>query len=322
VAPACRRRSGRGCGRVGPAAPAIYALAQDPTKLAASFTDIIIGDNGLYQALPGYDYLTGWGVPRVTGLVTTLDGSTTPIVGTGGGTTGGTTGGGTGTGGGPTPSLLPACASIPQVVDPSGDATQVILVDTSQSAASQPDLDVTSAGVVWDPATAALVATVHFTDLAAAPGNSENIRIDFTYESTAYELEAQRDSTGATSFIWTEPGLGSSSLGDLPGTFDNASNNVTVRLPSLAYAGAQPAHPALGPGSAISGLSVLSQRLIGVITATADSASLDSDCAYTVPSATADPIVPEVPFAATLPLASVALLGYVVYRRRRTAVHV
>jgi hypothetical protein len=208
------------------------------------------------------------------------------------------------------------------VVDPSGDATQVILVDTAQPAASQADLDVTSAGVVWDPATTALVATVHFTDLAAAPGNSENIRIDFTYESTAYELEAQRDSTGASSFIWTEPGLGASSLGDLTGSFDNASNDVTVRLPSAAYAGAQPAHPALGPGSAITGLSVLSQRLLGVITATADSASLASDCAYTVPGGAADPVVPEVPVAAMLPLVGVALLGYVVYRRRRTAVHV
>ncbi|MCW2571802.1 MAG: hypothetical protein JWO88_1860 [Frankiales bacterium] len=302
---------------VGPAAPAIYALAQDPTKLAASFTDIIIGDNGLYQALPGYDYLTGWGVPRVTGLVTTLDGSTTPIVGTGGGTTGGT-----GTGGGPTPSLLPACTSNPQIIDPSGDATQVILVDTQQTAESQADLDVTSAGVVWDPATAALVTTVHFTDLAATPGNSEYIRIDFTYEASQYELVAQRDVTGATTFSWHDPSSTLSSFGALSGSFDNASNNVTVRLPSVAYSGAQPAHPALGPGSAISGLSVLSQRDTGVITATADSASLASDCAYTVPGGAADPIVPEVPFAAMLPLAGFALLGFVVYRRRRTAVHV
>ena len=91
-----------------------------------------------------------------------------------------------------------------------------------------------------------------------------------------------------------------------------------MQLPSTAYAGAQPAHPTLGPGSAITGLSVLSQRLLGVITATADSASLASDCAYTVPGGTADPIVPEVPFAALLPLASLAVLGYVLYRRRRT----
>jgi pseudomonalisin len=299
------------------AAPAIYELAQDPTKLAASFTDIIIGDNGLYQALPGYDYLTGWGVPRVTGLVTTLDGSTTPIIGTGGGTTGGT-----GTGGGPTPSLLPACTSNPQIIDPGGDATQVILVDTGQTAESQADLDVTSAGVVWEPATEALVATVHFTDLAATPGNSEYIRIDFTYEASQYELVAQRDVTGAATFSWHDPSSTLSSFGALSGNFDNASNNVTVRLPSVAYVGAQPAHPALGPGSAISGLSVLSQRDTGVITATADSAALAADCAYTVPGGAADPVVPEVPFAAMLPLVGVAFLGYVAYRRRRTSIDV
>ena len=36
------------------------------------FTDIIIGDNGFYPATPGYDYPTGWGVPRVTGLAIAL----------------------------------------------------------------------------------------------------------------------------------------------------------------------------------------------------------------------------------------------------------
>jgi pseudomonalisin len=302
---------------IGPAAPAIYALAQDPTKLAASFTDIIVGDNGLYQALPGYDYLTGWGVPRLTGLMTTLDGTTTPTSTGGGGTTGGGTGGKTGgTTGGPTPSLLPACGAFPQVTDPSGDATQVVAADSGQPTASQADLDIRTAGVTWDSTAQALVAKVGVTDLGAAPGNSENIRFDFTYEATQYEIQAQRDSTGAVSAVWTKPGLSASSLGDLDATFDNATSTVTVVLPAAAYHAAQATKPTLGPGSAISGLSVLSQRLVGVITATADDASLSSDCAYTV-SSSAEPIVPEVPAAALLPLSGVALMGFLLHRRRK-----
>lgn len=301
---------------IGPAAPAIYALAHDATKLAASFTDVIIGDNGLYQALPGYDYLTGWGTPRLTGLVTTLDGSTTPIVGTGGGGTGGTTGS-TGGSGGPTPSTLPPCPAYPQIVDPAGDATQVVLADDQQPAASQADLDITDAGVSWDPSTSSLVAKLHVTDLAAPPGSSENIRIDFTYEGTQYELGAQRDETGAQNFHWSQPGLGSSSLGSLTGSFDNATDSISVTLPSAVYAVAQPAHPALGPGSAISGLSVLTQRLVGVVTATADSAALTADCAFTVPPLSPAAVTPEVPVAALLPLVAGGLLGAVELRRRR-----
>jgi pseudomonalisin len=298
---------------IGPAAPAIYALAKDPTKLATSFTDVIIGANGLYQALPGYDYLTGWGAPRVTGLVTTLDGSTRPIVGTGGGTGTGGTGGTVG----PTPSTLPACPASPQVIDPADDATQVILVDSKQAAANQKDLDVTSAGVAWDAATSTLVATVHVDSLAAPPGNSENVRIDFTYEGTLYELGAQRDSTGSQSFHWSQPGLGSSSLGTLAGSFNNSTSDISVRLPSTAYSSAQPAHPTLGPGSAISGLSVLTQRLVGLVTATADSAALTADCAFTVPPLTPTATTPEVPVAAALPLLAIGLLGGAELRRRR-----
>jgi hypothetical protein len=247
----------------------------------------------------------------------TLDGTTTPTGGGGGGgTTGGSTGGTTGgTTGGPTPSLLPACGAFPQVTDPSGDATQIIAADTGQPAASQADLDITKAGVSWDSTASALVATVGVKDLAAAPGNSENLRFDFTYEATQYEIQAQRDSTGTVSAIWTKPGLSASSLGDLTATFDNATSTVTVTLPAADYHAAQAGKPALGTGSAISGISVLSQRLAGVITATADDAALSSDCAYTV--AGPGPVVPEVPAAALLPLSGVALLGFLMHRRRK-----
>jgi pseudomonalisin len=47
----------------------IYKIAKDPNKYAAGFHDITTGTNGLNPALPGYDYSTGFGVPRLSGLV-------------------------------------------------------------------------------------------------------------------------------------------------------------------------------------------------------------------------------------------------------------
>jgi hypothetical protein len=50
--------------------PSIYAIARDPARYAAAFTDITAGANGLNPALPGYDYVTGFGAPRLAGLIT------------------------------------------------------------------------------------------------------------------------------------------------------------------------------------------------------------------------------------------------------------
>jgi pseudomonalisin len=273
--------------RVSAAAPAsgagfanarIYPLVTDPAAYAASFTDITVGANGLYTALPGYDIPTGWGVPRVTGLVLALDGTTTP--------TATTSGGGTATGG-PTPDpvpALPACPAYPQVTDPEGDATQVVAVDPAQPAASQDDLDLTAAGLAWDGSAQALVATVRVKDLAGSVGTSENLRFDLAYDGVSYELQAQRDATGAATFTWSQPGINAASLGALTGSFDDPTSTITVVLPAAAYAAAQPSHAKLGPGSVLSNPSVLSQRLLGAVTATADSAATASPCSFTVPS--------------------------------------
>ena len=49
--------------------PSIYAIAKDPARYAAAFTDITAGANGLNPALGGYDYVTGFGAPRLAGLI-------------------------------------------------------------------------------------------------------------------------------------------------------------------------------------------------------------------------------------------------------------
>ena len=58
--------------------PAFYAVGKDATAYANDFFDITVGANGIYTALPGWDYVTGWGVPRLTGLMTSIDGKTAP----------------------------------------------------------------------------------------------------------------------------------------------------------------------------------------------------------------------------------------------------
>jgi len=56
---------------------ALYRLAKDPAKYANAFYDITQGSNG-NPAMTGWDYVTGWGVPRVGGLIKELLGVTPP----------------------------------------------------------------------------------------------------------------------------------------------------------------------------------------------------------------------------------------------------
>ena len=58
---------------------AIYAIAKDPARYAAVFHDITVGANGLNAAQPGYDYVTGFGVPRLAGLIAQVAGVAPPV---------------------------------------------------------------------------------------------------------------------------------------------------------------------------------------------------------------------------------------------------
>ena len=63
---------------LGFADPIIYRTAENPADYAKDFFDVTLGDNGFYHAAPGWDYVTGWGVPDVTNLMQTVDGTTAP----------------------------------------------------------------------------------------------------------------------------------------------------------------------------------------------------------------------------------------------------
>jgi subtilase family serine protease len=49
--------------------PTIYAIGKDPARYGRAFHDITVGTNGLNPVLAGYDYVTGFGVPRLAGLI-------------------------------------------------------------------------------------------------------------------------------------------------------------------------------------------------------------------------------------------------------------
>jgi pseudomonalisin len=59
--------------------PDIYRVAENSADYAQAFNDYEAGTNGFYQALPGWDYVSGWGTPVLTPLMTYLDGGTTPV---------------------------------------------------------------------------------------------------------------------------------------------------------------------------------------------------------------------------------------------------
>ena len=54
---------------LGFASPLLYRAGESAKTYGHDFFDITIGTNGLHDATTGWDYTTGWGVPKVSGLI-------------------------------------------------------------------------------------------------------------------------------------------------------------------------------------------------------------------------------------------------------------
>ncbi|HZU74342.1 MAG TPA: S53 family peptidase [Acidimicrobiales bacterium] len=271
---------------LGYAAPLLYKQGANATAYARDFFDITVGDNGPYPATPGWDFVSGWGSPNVTNLATDLDGTTTPSCGTScpvvGGTSGGTSGGGTGGTGGGVTNSCPAGAN--QISGTQGHATQIAgVVDDGQPALSQDDLDILAGNLSWNYTTSVLTATIKVQNLSATPPNGlptdEYFRYEFSIDGGSYYLEAARDPSGTTFQVVSSGVTGAT--GPATGTFDTTDNTVTINVPaaSLAAAGG----PTLASGDVLTGMTILAQRWLGVLTLTADSES--ASCSYVLPSA-------------------------------------
>jgi subtilase family serine protease len=48
----------------------LYALGEDATAGPRDFTDVTVGNNGMYNATPGWDYVSGFGTPNVANIIT------------------------------------------------------------------------------------------------------------------------------------------------------------------------------------------------------------------------------------------------------------
>src|SRR5581483_7822377 len=185
----------------------------------------------------------------------------------------------------------------PAITDPGGDATQLAgVVDAGNPSVSQDDLDVLSGDVSWDYTTSVLTATIHVQNLSASPPNgaptNEFFRFLFTAGGGSFYLSAQRapaagtaDPTAMTDFAVVNNGISGSSA-SLTGSFDDATDTITIVMPAAALTSI--GGPTLESGDALSALSILGQRSAGVLTLSADDASASpAGCGYVLPSAPA-----------------------------------
>ncbi|MBV8958560.1 MAG: S8/S53 family peptidase [Actinobacteria bacterium] len=167
--------------------PAFYAIGKDATSYANDFFDITVGLNGLYAALPGWDYVTGWGVPRLTNLMTSVDGRTAPVHNVLP----------------PLPAeniapVNPAC--FPLWVDPAGDDNFAFDV---RGAGNNPQLDLLQGDLVpsADGKTLKARLTINNLSTSTAPGSTANeYYLSWSYNKVTYFANAEVDITGAATF--------------------------------------------------------------------------------------------------------------------------
>jgi serine protease AprX len=192
----------------------------------------------------------------------------------------------------------PVCDGSGVIVDPEGDATDVVLRTGLPPTASDRELDITQAWVSTDPSTGDLRFTVRVADLLPPPSFAlagrtvrepmigDYFRFYFTYRGTRYELHMERLSGPAeesVAFSLQTSGAVRDVIAEgLQGDFDHQGNVVWAVVPSDAFKGGDPALPVITTGDILGSLEVLSQRRAAQATLTADSAV--GGCPYIVGS--------------------------------------
>ncbi|MHB8451058.1 MAG: S8/S53 family peptidase, partial [Mycobacteriales bacterium] len=280
-AAAPRNRQGVPAG-LGFASPALYGLYRSPITDAGaspnpytqSFYQITVGDNGPYPATPGWNYVTGLGTPNVSGLLQTLDHVPAAALRSGKGVL-------TDPSGRSAPANQGACRATPQIKAPPGSRANLYSGWTGASSNPFPadaDVSLVSGNVAYSSASQVLTATIRVQQLAANPqadpgSIGDQFQALFTVDGTSYALIAARETVTAAGALNPTPQplfeLGLYAPGGVPtvistavqGTFNVASNTVTIRLPEASFAQAvKSQHIAATTiaGSQLSGLSVIS----------------------------------------------------------------
>ena len=168
-----------------------------------------------------------------------------------------------------------------QVVDPEGDATQVVLVDTPLP--TQPSLDVQKGFLSYDEAGQTLTASIAVTDLSAGPpagSVGEFFRFYVTKDGDPEVfLTANRNAAGERFSLRQQGGK----TVPVTGVFDEASSTVQVTFPLAEY-GTVLEGRTLGAGDTLTVGQVLGQRDTNGATLTADTAT--GSCPFTLGTST------------------------------------
>jgi len=312
---------------LGFAQPLLYGLGNDPTQDPQDFFDIgnpldhsSPGSNGQQSTQvrtpgfdpAGYDFITGLGTPMVTNIATALDcGGSTAVAADTPAPLDVTT----------TPSIT-GCAPNGTLTDPAGDQFPA----TGTDAFDLRRIRISSTGRV-----ATFAATV--TSLATVPGTID-YATEFVFGTSLYAVTADHSTAGDTFGLYllatqvTPIGLGVQTtptlLTSLTGTVDPATSTVSVLLPFDTFNAHSGQTTPLQAGSILGKISVFTQTgpASTALPADFDNEPVDQanffNCTYQVPAIDLPPpAMPEVPYAALLPLGALAVGGVVLLRRRR-----
>jgi pseudomonalisin len=175
----------------------VYKTGQS-AKYASDFFDVTVGNNQPYSALPGWDNVSGWGVPDVAHLMKDLTGRLTPVK--------------TGSPGPVVPTPTTSCGDL--FADPSGDDVFVYQGQTFGAQGAQPQLDILSGKALLsaDGKTLRTILTIRDLSTVIPTGGGEN----------------------TFNFIWTLNGLQFfTQLAIEPGGVVNAYDGEVIHLPVL-----------------------------------------------------------------------------------------
>jgi hypothetical protein len=224
------------------------------------------------------------------------------------------------------------CSADASFTDPSGDATELVEPTPLPNA---PALDILKGYITY--AGNAMTLHIKVNDLSQDPptgATGEQFEYGFAHNKTTYFAVASHDQTQATDAFHMESPLRTTVGGPLTGTFDKATNEVRIVVPSSFFASLSPTVPGFTQGESITGLAITSRRdIANSVVPNADEAA--GLCPFVVPSSTTPASAPTVPaptddrvlgehvvlpttsLPATIPLvASVVLLGAALVTRR------
>ncbi len=199
----------------------LYTIGKGP-HYAQDFHDITVGINGIYTAKPGWDYVSGWGSPDLTNLMTDIDGTTVPK---------------SDAGPAAVPAAVLATACGPTFVSPAGNATDPL------TSGNDPQMDITQGELDLTPDGKTLRAVLTIAGLngtVPSIGQAADYYMYWTYAGATWFAHTDLDRTGRILFEDGEVGGGKGSVHEDAGRFTTGSpGTIEVDVP-LGNVGSPP----------------------------------------------------------------------------------